>query len=559
MGTIYKDDWENEFKGGRRIINHATHGRVEQYHISYYPTEVTYYDSDAEVLTNDNHPLHLSVACYIGSFDGRKSDRTYVSDRDCLAEEFIISPNGGCAACIMNSRYGWYGGVGDPVKFSGELDIEFYDYANHIGEALQKTKEGFASDAESDKTYRWCVYEFNLLGDPETPLKDLTGPKNSNVQINPNPPNGAETISVTAAVNDTTCSGSKIITAELFIDTIGANGTGSEMFASDGLFDSRVEDVINDTVDISYLANGTHIVYVHGQDVEGNWGDFSSCEFNITVDFSVAPPTNTDAELSGANYENVTIAWTLSKDDGGGENDVTGYEIYYNQTYTGEDYNKSKTYTKLGDVSAGVSYFVHENDGLNTTDSFYYVVVKDGSGNTEATVDQAGKIVKECVLGWNFISDPYLGLDGTDITTVLQTLEWDTARWYDPLDVEDHWVSYSTNKPAGFNDFADMNRTMGIWVNVTIGGDHFVDAGRVHKSTAIQLYKGWNLVSYASFINRTVEDALSDIWSDVEKVEGFDGSNAPYYLKKLAASDWMEAGRSYWIRVTDDCVWTVEN
>jgi hypothetical protein len=83
--------------------------------------------------------------------------------------------------------------------------------------------------------------------------------------------------------------------------------------------------------------------------------------------------------------------------------------------------------------------------------------------------------------------------------------------------------------------------------------------GRVHKSTAIQLFKGWNLVSYASFIDRTVEDALSDIWSNVKQAEGYDGSNAPYYLKTLAASDWMEAGSGYWIRVSEDCVWTVEN
>jgi hypothetical protein len=79
------------------------------------------------------------------------------------------------------------------------------------------------------------------------------------------------------------------------------------------------------------------------------------------------------------------------------------------------------------------------------------------------------------------------------------------------LDTEDHWVSYLTIKPSGLNDFTEMNRTMGIWVNVTIGGDHFVDTGRVHESTSIQLYKGWNLVSYASFIDSTVGDALNGI------------------------------------------------
>jgi hypothetical protein len=209
--------------------------------------------------------------------------------------------------------------------------------------------------------------------------------------------------------------------------------------------------------------------------------------YEIGGDISVDAPTNINAVLEGPSLEDVNITWTLSKDDGGGENDVVGYDIYYNQTYTNEDFNKSKTYTKIGYVGAGVSYFEHENDGLNTTDSFYYVVVKDGSGNTDATVDQAGKIVKECVLGWNFISDPYLGLDGTDIITVLQTLEWDMAKWYDPLNAEDHWKYYTSFRPSGFNDFTEMNRTMGIWVNVTIGGDHFVDTGRVHKSTAIQL------------------------------------------------------------------------
>jgi predicted GH43/DUF377 family glycosyl hydrolase len=279
--------------------------------------------------------------------------------------------------------------------------------------------------------------------------------------------------------------------------------------------------------------------------------------YEIGGDISVDAPTNIYAVLEGAGLEDVNITWTLSKDDGAGENDVVGYDIYYNQTYTGEDYNKSKTYTKISFVSAGVSYFVHENDGLNTTDSFYYVVVKDGSGNTDVTVDQAGKIVKECTIGWNFISDPYLGLDGTDITTVLQTLEWDMAKWYDPLNAEDHWVSCSTTKPSGFNDFTEMNRTMGIWVNVTIGGDHFVDTGRVHKSTSIQLYKGWNLISYASFIDRTVGDALNEI--SYEQVEGFDGSNQPYYLKILASTDIMKAGKGYWIKVSEDCTWTITN
>jgi hypothetical protein len=42
-------------------------------------------------------------------------------------------------------------------------------------------------------------------------------------------------------------------------------------------------------------------------------------------------------------------------------------------------------------------------------------------------------------------------------------------------------------------------------------------------------------------------------------VEGFDGSNAPYYLKTLSGSDWMEAGNAYWIYTKENCIWTIEN
>jgi len=267
------------------------------------------------------------------------------------------------------------------------------------------------------------------------------------------------------------------------------------------------------------------------------------------------PPTNLDAELSGTDLENITLTWTLSTDDGNGTEDVKNYAIYRNGSYNKEGVG----YIFLAEVTNGTSYYIDVNSGDgNSNNYFYYVQANDTSNNNNWT-GQTGKNAKECVEGWNFISDPYLGLDGTNITEVLRTLEWNMARWYNATDAADHWKSYTAFKPSGFNDFLTMNRTMGIWVNVTIGGDHFVDAGRVYKSTAIQLYEGWNLVSYSSFINRTVEDALSDIWSCVDKVEAFDKNDAPYYLKKLSSNDWMEASCAYWIRVSEDCTWSVKN
>jgi hypothetical protein len=130
------------------------------------------------------------------------------------------------------------------------------------------------------------------------------------------------------------------------------------------------------------------------------------------------------------------------------------------------------------------------------------------------------------------------------------------VQWYDAADTIDHWRTYSTDNPSGFNDLLDVDHKMAFWITM-IANDNLIIAGQVPKSTTIQMYTGWNFVSYASFFNRTVNVALSGLPYD--KVEGFDETNSPYYLKILADTDTMTAGCGYWIRVTSDCTWTVEN
>jgi hypothetical protein len=174
---------------------------------------------------------------------------------------------------------------------------------------------------------------------------------------------------------------------------------------------------------------------------------------------------------------------------------------------------------------------------------------------------QVGKFVVEMPYSMDkpgrLVSIPLVQSD-TALTTVLQTIEgnYNYVQWYDPLDTIDHWMSYSTSKPSGFNDLLNINHTIGLWVTMT-ASDNLTIAGKVPESISIQLYEGWNFVSYASFINMTVEDALNGI--PYEQVEGFDENNSPYYLKTLIGSDWMEAGCGYWIRVTSDCTWTISN
>ncbi|MFN8443247.1 MAG: dockerin type I domain-containing protein [Caldilineaceae bacterium] len=62
--------------------------------------------------------------------------------------------------------------------------------------------------------------------------------------------------------------------AELFIDSVGTNGTGIAMIASDGLFDSAIEAVYVyiPLTTINALSEGDHPIFVHGLDGAGNWG-----------------------------------------------------------------------------------------------------------------------------------------------------------------------------------------------------------------------------------------------------------------------------------------------
>ncbi|MFH8120118.1 MAG: hypothetical protein QXS37_04930, partial [Candidatus Aenigmatarchaeota archaeon] len=74
----------------------------------------------------------------------------------------------------------------------------------------------------------------------------------------------------------------KIIAAEFFIDTNTPIGGGFPMQALDGAFDESREDVYGVIPEDVWnrLATGEHIVYVHGKDEAGNWGNFGTAKFN---------------------------------------------------------------------------------------------------------------------------------------------------------------------------------------------------------------------------------------------------------------------------------------
>jgi hypothetical protein len=131
--------------------------------------------SDADALTNGNKTgIAVSIACDCAAWD-------WVSGGDCLAEHMVMRAGGGCIATIMNTRYG-YGAIDQQGNYtpgpSERLDTTFYAgvftyHTPHIGQSLGRSKACWAPYADSLYKYdqqRYCIYDLNLIGDPETPL-----------------------------------------------------------------------------------------------------------------------------------------------------------------------------------------------------------------------------------------------------------------------------------------------------------------------------------------------------------------------------------------------------
>lgn len=118
----------------------------------------------------------------------------------------------------------------------------------------------------------WAIVELKV---------DRTGPTADGITAVPNyldltgaPP--VTHVRLDAHITDNLKAGvqSPVFTAEGFINTVGADGSGFAMLPLDGKFDQVTEGAYYN-ISISHFAQlrqGVHTVYVHGKDAAGNWG-----------------------------------------------------------------------------------------------------------------------------------------------------------------------------------------------------------------------------------------------------------------------------------------------
>ncbi len=170
-----------------------------------------------------------------------------------------------------------------------------------------------------------------------TPL-DTTGPTTSAVTVSPAVTDGSDPagVSVSATGDDSATGGSAIAAAELFVDTVGANGSGTAMtVATTGPVSGVSGSIPASTV--NSLSDGTHAVWVHTEDAAGNWGSAVSTiltvsrpQLYLSTLGNVNPPgvsgTADDADIyrwSGSTYSRVYDASVAGLP---GVADIDGYD-----------------------------------------------------------------------------------------------------------------------------------------------------------------------------------------------------------------------------------------
>ncbi len=252
----------------------------------------------------------------------------------------------------------------------------------------------------SEGTHTIYVHGEDALGNwgttvSTTFVKDTVGPTTSSLSVTPSPTNTPPNIS--ASVSDASSGNSNVIAAEYFIDATGANGSGT---ALTGAFTSPTVSVSGTLTAAQFnsLSEGTHTIYVHGEDALGNWGTTVSTSFvkdtvgPTTSSLSVTPsPTNTppniNASVSDASSGNSNVIAAEYFIDATGANG-SGTALTGAFTSPTVSVSGTLTATQFNSLSEGThTIYVHGEDALgNWGTTVSTTFVKDTVGPTTSSL-----------------------------------------------------------------------------------------------------------------------------------------------------------------------------
>ncbi|HKZ48868.1 MAG TPA: S8 family serine peptidase [Thermoplasmata archaeon] len=394
---------------------------------------------------------------------------------------------------------------------------------------------------ESDATFR---IDRGAAGDTMGPLTWPDSPR-----ISPDPATTGQSATITATVDDSSRGNANIATptsAEYYIDTDPGVGAATAMGLASAPT-SPMEDVTW-TGSLPFVTAGWHSLCARGQDAYGNWGLAVCTPFYVLL--SGPPPpqpvTNVHATLPGGG-QNIQVTWAASPSEGTG--DFDHYEVHRGTVYspTGLGY---AVLPAANNLPAGTTSFWDNTTAVGVT--YFYVVKAVGPGGAVNGDYQAAKFVKAVAATTVLLGIP-LQLQNTQVGSVFQSVSFDTIRYYDAAS-GDPWKGFDSGKTA--NEITTLDYRLALWVHVNTAGEWRI-AGRVPTSTLVNLQPSWNFVSYPSFIDRTVGATLFPL--SCPKVESYDATQGPYYLRVAAGGDTLTAGNGVWVSCLAATTWTVTN
>jgi hypothetical protein len=227
------------------------------------------------------------------------------------------------------------------------------------------------------------------------------GPVVSSISANPPANNGVWPLSASQPVvrftATMTSASSNIAAAELFIDTVGANGTGVVFVPSDGVFNSLGETAYADVPlsTINALSAGNHTIYVHGRNAAGNWGNTSMLTYLIDR----TPPTFTGITMAGPNptYGAATVAIAVNgaadPTVGGLASGVAGVGEYWIDTAA----PAPGTGTPFAGLAPNISV-----GALATGDHTIFVRIRDVAGNWSTIRQTVVSVVPDIIFSNGF-------------------------------------------------------------------------------------------------------------------------------------------------------------
>lgn len=264
-----------------------------------------------------------------------------------------------------------------------------------------------------------------------------------------------------------------------------------------------------------------------------------------------APVPFVSARLEGISHEDVNVTWTLSPDDGSGQDSVTNYSIMYSVVYNGS----GQGYIWLGNVPAEIDHYVADGMGHGDPLNYFFIIrANDVWGQSNDSLQQAGKFNRMLEPGWNLISPPLVQEDPS-IMVALQTVSFGCVRQYD-ASVWDKWREFCPWKHYELGQIPSLGTAEVLWINITQTSNWTI-AGGVPRQTALSLSDGWNLVGVPVFSGYDVGRLKME--TGATRVEGFSSDDSPHRLKVMQDFEPLQAGYGYWVHMTANQLWTVEN